>query len=233
MNHQTISATRWLKYALWFLEVLDINVTTSEVVNAEGHQEWRCNIAFDIPTRGVTAGERKKVDLKGQPKPNQIDAEFNTVRKCLRKLKRIGYQVPDYSLFKIWDLERSSDVAKVSKRIAKDNQIDVILLNNYTYAACGLQAILEQAIEQLGYCCDYDGYVDTTGGYQYRLKLTLELASKSLAVGYIYGQPCLRVCEARESALMWALKYIDIDRRYTIRDIHYYDYIKKKTSLGL
>jgi hypothetical protein len=55
-----------------------------------------------------------------------------------------------------------------------------ILLNNYTHVACGLEAILEQAIEQLGYYWKYDGCVDTAGGHQYRLKLTQELASNSL-----------------------------------------------------
>jgi hypothetical protein len=96
-------------------------------VNAEGHQEWRCNIAFDMPIRGVPAGQLTKVDHKGQLMPNQIDAEFNTVRNCLRELQHIGYQVPDYSLFKIWALrERSSDVAQVSERIARDIQIHVV-----------------------------------------------------------------------------------------------------------
>jgi hypothetical protein len=122
---QTISAARWLKSALFYLDVLDIH-PKSEVVNAEGHQEWRCNIAFDIPIRGVPAGQLTKVDHKGQLMPNQIDAKFNTVMNCLQELHRIGYQVPDYSWFKIRPLHERSDVAQVNERIARDNKIDVV-----------------------------------------------------------------------------------------------------------
>ena len=50
-----------------------------------------------------------------------------------------------------------------------------ILLHDYTYAACGLQAILDQAIEQLGYSWEYNnGHYGqhTTEGHQYSLKIT-------------------------------------------------------------
>ena len=40
-----------------------------------------------------------------------------------------------------------------------------ILLHDFTYAACGLHAILEQTIEQLGYVWDYDGHQYTTHGH--------------------------------------------------------------------
>jgi hypothetical protein len=98
------------------------------------------------------------------------------------------------------------------------------VLHDFTYAACGLQAILEQAIDRLGYPWDYDGHLGqyTTHGHQYCLKITQNSDINNPTVGYIYGRPCPRRCEARESALAWALHYIDNDRGYTIRDIQYY-----------
>ena len=97
-----------------------------------------------------------------------------------------------------------------------------IVLQDLTYVACGLWAILDQATEQLGYDWDfYNGNLDqlTIEGRQYYIRITNRGSGHS--VGYIYGQPFFRYCEARESALVRALDFIDTSG-YMIRDINYH-----------
>jgi len=72
--------------------------------------------------------------------------------------------------------------------------------------------------------------MDTTDGHQYYLKITNGAIGRS--VGSIYGRPCLRVCEARESALLWALHFIDDVCGYRIRDIHYHEWIQMNAAAG-
>jgi hypothetical protein len=78
-----------------------------------------------------------------------------------------------------------------------------IALQDLTYNACGLSAVLDQATEQLGYNWDFcNGNLGllTTKGRQYCIRITNSGSGRS--VGYIYGRPFFRYCEARESALI-------------------------------
>jgi hypothetical protein len=61
----------------------------------------------------------------------------------------------------------------------------------------------------------------TTTSIQYYMRFRQNQAIDSPSVGYIYGMPCPRRCEAIASAVVRALHYIDNDHGYTIRDIHY------------
>ena len=97
-----------------------------------------------------------------------------------------------------------------------------IVLHYLTYAACGLWAILDQATDQLRY--DWDFYHEnlsqvTIEGCQYCIRITNRGSGRS--VGYIYGRPFFQYCEARESALIRALDFIDTSG-YIIRDINYH-----------
>jgi hypothetical protein len=90
-----------------------------------------------------------------------------------------------------------------------------IELQNLTYAACGLSAVLDQATEQLGYDWDFcNGNLGqlTTEGRQYCIRMT----NSGRSVGYICGRPFFWHCEAKESAHKRALTV-----RYIIRDINY------------
>jgi hypothetical protein len=96
-----------------------------------------------------------------------------------------------------------------------------IELQDLTYAACGLSAVLDQATKQLGYdwgFCNGNFGQLTTDGRQYCIRMTYRSSGHS--VGYIYDRPFFRHCEAKESALIWALTVIDASG-YIIRDINY------------
>ena len=93
-----------------------------------------------------------------------------------------------------------------------------IALQDLTYAACGLWAVLDQATEQLGYDWDFcNGNLGqlTIEGRQYCIRITNRGSGRS--VGYIYGRPFFRYCEARESAL--------------IRDINYHIWLQRHVSV--
>ena len=85
-----------------------------------------------------------------------------------------------------------------------------IALQDLTYAACGSWAVLDQAMEQLGYDWDfYNGNIGqlTIEGRQYCIRITNRGSGRS--IGYIYGRPFFWYCEARESALIRALDFIE------------------------
>ena len=72
-----------------------------------------------------------------------------------------------------------------------------IVLQDLTYAACGLWAVLDQATEQLGYDWDFCNetlYHLTIEGRQYYIRITNRGNGRS--VGYIYGRPLVWYCEA-------------------------------------
>jgi hypothetical protein len=49
---QTIKPVKWLETILWLLGVWNIfENTTSEVVNDEGDELWKCSLGFEIPIR--------------------------------------------------------------------------------------------------------------------------------------------------------------------------------------
>ena len=86
-------------------------------------------------------------------------------------------------------------------------------------------------MEQLGYDWDFcNGNLGqlTVEGHQYCIRITNRGSGHS--VGYIYGRPFFRYCEARESALIQALDFIDTSG-YIIRDINYYIRLHKHISV--
>ena len=101
-----------------------------------------------------------------------------------------------------------------------------MVLHDSTYAALGLLAIVDQATERLGY--DYEYYTrnlvqHTTIGRQFCIRFTNGANGRS--VGYIYRRPCHRSFEARESAIVRALAFID-SCGYRIRDINYHAWMQ-------
>ena len=106
-----------------------------------------------------------------------------------------------------------------------------IALQDLTYAACGLWAVLDQAMEQLGYDCDFcNGNLDqlTVEGRQYCIRITNR--GNGRLVRYIYGRPFFQYCEARESALIRALDFIDTSG-YIICDINYHIWLQRHVSV--
>jgi hypothetical protein len=67
----------------------------------------------------------------------------------------------------------------------------------------------------------------TTEGWQYCLKLT---GPNGHSVGYIYGRPCARRCEARESAVVRASSFLDDDCGYRMWDIHYHEWLQMRSA---
>ena len=101
-----------------------------------------------------------------------------------------------------------------------------MVLHDSTYAALGLSTILDQATETLGY--DWEYYTrnlgqHTTTGCQFCIRFTNGVNGRS--VGYIYGYPSHQSFEARESAIVQALAFID-GCGYRICDINYHAWMQ-------
>ena len=101
-----------------------------------------------------------------------------------------------------------------------------LVLHDSTYATLGLSTILDQATERLGY--DWEYYTGnlgqhTTTGRQFYIRITNGANGRS--VGYICGRPCHRSFEARESAIVRVLAFID-SYGYRIRDINYHAWMQ-------
>ena len=101
-----------------------------------------------------------------------------------------------------------------------------MVLHDNTYAALGLSAILDQAMEILSYDWEYcTGNLSqhTTVGCQFSIRFTNWDNDRS--VGYIYGYPSHQSFEARESAIVQALAFID-GCGYRICDINYHAWMQ-------
>ena len=101
-----------------------------------------------------------------------------------------------------------------------------MVLHDSTYAALSLLAILDQATEKLGY--DWEYYIGnlgqhTTTGCQFCIRFTN--GADGCSIGYIYGRPCHQSFEARESAIVRALAFID-SCGYKICDINYHAWMQ-------
>ena len=106
-----------------------------------------------------------------------------------------------------------------------------IALQDLTYVACGLWAVLDQATEQFGYDWDFcNGNLGqlTIEGRQYCIRITN--IGSGCSIGYIYGQPFFRCCVARESVLIRALDFIDTSG-YIIYDINYHIWLPRHVSV--
>jgi hypothetical protein len=86
MSH-TIKPVKWLEIALWLLGVWDIfENTTSEVVNDEGDELWKCSLSFEIPIRNNNK-VRQDITQVGRPKPTKVGAQISIVMSSLHAIE--------------------------------------------------------------------------------------------------------------------------------------------------
>jgi hypothetical protein len=116
-----------LETTLWLLGVWNIfENTTSEIVNDEGDELWKCSLGFKIPIRNNNE-IRQDITQVGRPKPTKVGAQIDVVMSSLHAIERIGYHIPDWSALKIQALQQHSlDMPQVSERHATFNYMDVV-----------------------------------------------------------------------------------------------------------
>jgi hypothetical protein len=91
---QTISPVDWLQAVLSWFFISDIIENTAS--NASSRL-WTSELRFSIPSRGEN--HQNLIHEMGRPSRNVISAQFN-VGLCLDALRRVCYNVPDFSHFK-------------------------------------------------------------------------------------------------------------------------------------
>mgnify|MGYP006913713913 CR=1 FL=1 len=101
-----------------------------------------------------------------------------------------------------------------------------------TFAAMSLEEILCQAVEQLGYYSTEEGPVQTREGlYQssFQFRTTPDPTAEPMFT--IYGKALPRRSEAKDSALIRALIFIDDALGYKIGDVKYVDYLLLRNNI--
>jgi hypothetical protein len=100
-----------------------------------------------------------------------------------------------------------------------------------TYASASFESILFQALYQLGgFRWSYGDPVFTRAGIQQSINITKGRSGPLLIV---FSRPCERTCEAKESVLVHALRYITYVLGYKIYDPHFAEYaVKRHQVLG-
>lgn len=88
-------------------------------------------------------------------------------------VSRIGCQSHVYLILLLYERSHIFFVYFACKSHSMNLPMQIPLCDS-TYAACGLQSILDQAIERMGYHWFYGGWVLTTHVYQFSLTITLE-----------------------------------------------------------
>ena len=121
MSH-TISPIDWLRTSLSWFFISDIVENTAS--NASG-QLWTCELSFFIAVRG--SNHRNHIHRTGIQSSDVISAHLTTVHICLEALRRICYDVPDFSHFKALALNAGDiPVPQASEWFASYNNADVL-----------------------------------------------------------------------------------------------------------
>ena len=92
--------------------------------NASGRL-WTCELSFFIPVKG--SNHQNHIHGTGIQSPDVISAQLSAVRICLEALRRICYDVPDFSHFKALALNAGDiPVPQASEWFASYNRADVV-----------------------------------------------------------------------------------------------------------
>ena len=135
---QTISPIDWLRTTLSWFFILDIVENTTS--NASG-QLWTCELSFSIPLRG--ANHQNHIHETGRQSPDMISAQFSAVRICLEALRRVCYDVPDFSHFKALALNAGDiPIPQASEWFASYNRADVVKWSLIVYYCLLLESWL-------------------------------------------------------------------------------------------
>ena len=83
---------------------------------------------FSIPLRG--ANHRNLIHETGRQSPDVISTQFSVVRFCLEALRRVYYNMPDFSHFKALALNAGDiPIPQASEWFASYNHADVVKLS--------------------------------------------------------------------------------------------------------
>ena len=119
---QTISPIDRLRTTLSWFFISDIVENTAS--NTSGRL-WTCELSFSIPLRG--ANQRNHIHEMGRQSPDVISAQFSAVRFCLEALRRVRYDVPDFSYFKALALNAGDiPIPQASEWFVSYNRADVV-----------------------------------------------------------------------------------------------------------
>jgi len=152
------------------------------------------------------------------------------VEACLEQLKNHGYFLPDFSYFRVKQLQaRESNVILTIERFCRLNQQDRDLVDNqYTIASVSFRTILNQVMETLGLTC-LGQELYFTRGLRFQAKLSFCRASQpNTPLFDICSSLCGHQWEAEESALVRALVYFDEVLGWTIGDHNYLIYLRMR-----
>ena len=119
---QTISPIDWLRTALSWFFISDIVENTTS--NTSGRL-WTCELNFFIPVRG--SNHRNHIHGTGIQSSDVISTQLTAVRICLEALRRICYDVPNFSHFKALALNAGDiPVQQASEWFTSYNYADVV-----------------------------------------------------------------------------------------------------------
>ena len=119
---QTISPIDWLRTTLSWFFISDIVENTTS--NASGRL-WTCELSFSILVSGTN--HRNHIHGTGIQSPDVISTQLSVMRICLEALRRICYDVPDFSQFKALALNAGDiPVPQANEWFASYNHADVV-----------------------------------------------------------------------------------------------------------
>ncbi|KAG2629333.1 hypothetical protein PVAP13_3KG406900 [Panicum virgatum] len=152
------------------------------------------------------------------------------VEACLKQLKNHGYFVPDFSYFRVKQLQaRESNVILTTERLCRLNRQDRDLIDHqYTIASVSFRAILNQVVDTFGLTW-MGGEPRFLHNCRFQAKISFYRTSQPNTQLFnicssIYGNEW----EAEESALVRALAYFDEVLGWTIGDRNYLIYLRMR-----
>ncbi|KAL6899245.1 hypothetical protein ACP4OV_005903 [Aristida adscensionis] len=179
------------------------------------------HIAASIREGGLSAvehGEVQHIEVHSTEAGSKHIGECDAVRKVLSQIDaRTDHCFPDYNYFKLAVYTEHADVRHMPKRISHlYAQPGDSMFNSFLHTEVSLREVLRQVVQPLGYTFTHQIALRVEGG-RFQAHTTFLSDVQTFTV---YGEALETPYDARDSAFIYALDYVDTFMGIDIVDLH-------------
>ncbi|KAL6875658.1 hypothetical protein ACP4OV_013171 [Aristida adscensionis] len=192
-----------------------------ETNRCDATRRWSTHIAASIQEGGMSAVERGEVQhikVHSAEAGSKHITECDAVRKVLSQIDaRTNHWFPDYNYFKLAAYIEHADVRHMPKRISRlYARPGDSMFNSFLHTKVSLREVLRQVVQPLGYTFTQPIALQVEGG-RFQAHTTFLSDAWTFTV---YGEALETPYDARDSAFIYALDYVDTFMGIDIVDLH-------------
>ncbi|KAL6897388.1 hypothetical protein ACP4OV_007084 [Aristida adscensionis] len=192
-----------------------------EMNRCDATRRWSTHITASIREGGLSAverGEVQHIEVHSAEAGSKHIAECDAVRKVLAQIdERTDHCLLDYNYFKLVVYSEHADVRHMPKRISRlYAQLGDCMFNSFLHTEVSLREVLRQVVQPLGYSFTQPIVLRVEAG-RFQAHTTFLSDAWTFTV---YGEALETPYDARDSAFVYALEYVDRFMGIDIVDLH-------------